>query len=189
MVDRISALAEQYQPGKSGLLGDGDSAGVILQEISSITLYQLAAWPQSVEAVATMVANTIGAEQAPGPGNAQSGKHGSALRVEPLKWWLYGIAAPEIEAEQGSMLDISHSRSQVRVTGTEAVTFLNRHLSLDLREKSFPVDSVASSVIHHVGITLWRSGQGYELFIPRGFALSLWQGLVESATQFGLEVV
>ena len=81
MVDRISALAEQYQPGKSGLLGDGDSAGVILQEISSITLYQLAAWPQSVEAVATMVANTIGAEQAPGPGNAQSGKHGSALRV------------------------------------------------------------------------------------------------------------
>ena len=131
----------------------------------------------------------IGAEQAPGPCKVQSGKHGDALRIEPLKWWLYGVAAPEIEAEQGSMLDISHSRTQIRVTGPEAVTFLNRHLSLDLREKSFPAGSVASSVIHHVGVTLWRSEQGYELFMPRGFALSLWQGLVESATQFGLEVV
>ena len=87
------------------------------------------------------------------------------------------------------MLDISHSRTQVRINGPQAESFLNRHLSLDLREQSFPVGSVASSVIHHVGVTLWRSEQGYELFIPRGFALSLWQGLVESATQFGLEVV
>ena len=189
MVDRISSLVEQYQPGKSGLLAEGDIAGVILEDIGPITLYQLAAWPQSVEAVAKMVADSIGAEQAPGPCKAQSGKHGVALRIEPLKWWLYGVAAPEIEAEQGSMLDISHSRTQVRVTGPEAVTFLNRHLSLDLREKSFPAGSVASSVIHHVGVTLWRSEQGYELFMPRGFALSLWQGLAESATQFGLEVV
>jgi heterotetrameric sarcosine oxidase gamma subunit len=189
MVDRISALAQQYQPGKSGLLGDNNSAGVILENIRAITLYQLAAWPQSVEAVAKMVANTIGGEQAPGPCKAQSGEYGTALRIEPLKWWLYGVAAPEIEAEQGSMLDISHSRTHVRVSGPEAVTFLNRHLSLDLREKSFPVGTVASSVIHHVGVTLWRSEQGYELFMPRGFALSLWQGLVESATQFGLEVV
>lgn len=189
MADRISALVEQYVPGKSGLLDDGDTAGIILEEIRPITLYQLAAWPQSIDAVGKMVENTVGCDQVPEPCKAQCGQHGSALRVEPLKWWLYGVSAPEIDAEQGSMLDISHSRTQLRISGPQAVPFLNRHLSLDLREKSFPVGSVASSVIHHVGVTLWHSKQGYELFIPRGFAVSLWQGLVESATQFGLEVV
>jgi hypothetical protein len=38
-------------------------------------------------------------------------------------------------------------------------------------------------------VTLWRSNEGYELFLPRGFALTLWEGFVESAQQFGLEVV
>ena len=189
MVDRVSALAQHYQPGKSGLLAEGAAAGVMLQDVRDITLYQIAAWPQSIETVGDVVAKTVGSEQAPGPCRAESGDQGFALRIEPLKWWLYGVAAPQMDSEQGTMLDISHSRTQVRVGGPRASDFLNRHLSLDLREASFPVNSVASSVIHHVGVTLWRSDQGYELFIPRGFAMSLWEGFVESATQFGLEVV
>jgi sarcosine oxidase gamma subunit len=40
-----------------------------------------------------------------------------------------------------------------------------------------------------VGVTLRRSDAGYELFIPRGFAVSLWELLVETAEQFGLEIV
>ncbi len=189
MVDRISALADHYHQGKSGILGEDGTAGVILEDIKGITLYQVTAWPDSIEAVAGQVASTAGCQQAPGPGRVEVGEQGVALRIEPLKWWLYGVAATDIDAEQGSMLDISHSRTQIRITGPEAISFLNRHLSLDLREQSFPVGSVASTATHHVGVTLWYSDKGYELFIPRGFALSLWEGLVESATQFGLEVV
>lgn len=189
MVDRNSALTGHYPQGKSGLLRDNGSAGVSLQDITGITLYQVAAWPDTIDAVAAQVAKETGCKQAPGPCQAAVGKQGVALRVEPLKWWLYGVASGEIDAEQGTMLDISHSRTQIRVAGPDAVEFLNRHLPLDLREQSFPVGSVASTATHHVGVTLWRSDEGYELFIPRGFALSIWEGLVESATQFGLEVV
>jgi len=59
---------------------------------------------------------------------------------------------------------------------------------LDLRDASFPVGSVASTAFHHVGITLYRSEAGYDLFLPRGFALSLWEMLLESAAQFGGEI-
>ncbi len=69
-----------------------------------------------------------------------------------------------------------------------AAEFINRHFPLDLREASFPIGSVASSATHHVGVTLWHSADGYELFIPRGFSLSLWEGLVESAEQFGVDI-
>jgi len=80
------------------------------------------------------------------------------------------------------------NRKRLCVAGDDAAEFLNRHFPLDLRDASFPVGTVASSATHHVGVTLWRSDQGYELFIPRGFALSLWEGLVESAEQFGVEI-
>ena len=48
--------------------------------------------------------------------------------------------------------------------------------------------SVASSAIHHVSVKLWRSDSGYHLFIPRGFALSLWEIFLETASQFGYEI-
>lgn len=189
MVDRISALAGFYRTGKFGILGEDQSAGVILENVHDLVLHQVAAWPDTVDAVGKQVAKAAGSKIAPGPCKAEVGSNASLLRIEPLKWWMFGAEAPGVDAEQGATLDISHSRTHLRITGSEAVPFLNRHLSLDLREDSFPVGSVASSVIHHVGVTLWRSEQGYELFIPRGFALSLWEGMVETATQFGLEVV
>ena len=189
MVDRVSALAGFYRTGKFGILGEGEYAGIRIEEVRDLVLHQVATWPDSLESVGKKVAKTAGCKSAPGPCQAEAGKETAMLRIEPLKWWLVGGEAEALDAEQGATLDISHSRTQIRISGDEAVNYLNRHLSLDLREDSFPVGSVASTVIHHVGVTLWRSEQGYELFIPRGFALSIWEGMFESAMQFGVEVV
>ncbi len=187
-VIRASALAGHYGIGKFGTLGADDTPGVILQELADLVLYQVAAWPDTVDQVGKQVADAIGADQAPAPCRSVSSPTGSALRVEPLKWWLCGIRAPDIDVERGTVLDISHSRTRLLITGPDAAEFLNRFLPLDLRESVFPVGSVASSVIHHVGVTLCMSEAGYELFIPRGFALSLWHLFVDVAKQFGLEV-
>ena len=189
MVDRISALAGHYKTGKFGLLGDDGNAGVILEDVKGLVMHQIAAWPDTLDAVGKLAAKAAGCKTAPGPCKAETGEQKALLRIEPLKWWLVGAEAPEVDAEQGATLDISHSRTQLRISGPDAVDFLNRHLSLDLREDSFPVGSVGSTAIHHVGITLWRSADGYEMFIPRGFALTLWEGFIESAEQFGLEVI
>ena len=185
MVDRVSALAGHNQPGHRG---DSGKTGVILHEPQDLLLHQVAAWSDSIDAVGKTLATTIGAKTAAGPGSAVTGSKGSMLRIEPMKWWLVGVAAPTFDAEQAATLDLSHSRTRLCVAGDDAAEFLNRHFPLDLREASFPVGSVASSATHHVGVTLWRSTDGYEMFIPRGFALSLWEGFVESAEQFGVEI-
>ncbi len=185
---RISALAGHYEVGKFGVFGDGSEPGVILQEAPDLILHQVAAWPDTVRLVGKRVAEALGVDQAPAPRQSVSSATGAALRVEPLKWWLSGVRAPDMDAEQGTTLDISHSRTRLRIAGPNAAEFLNRFLPLDLRESAFPVGSVASSGIHHVGVTLWRSSQGYEMLAPRGFALFLWQGFVEVAEQFGVEV-
>lgn len=189
MDSRQSALAGHYHQGKFGILTNGDSAGVQLHEVKGLSLYQVAVWASSIDAVGAQLADVVGCKHAPGPCRAVTAGEAAALRIEPLKWWLYGVQAPAVDAQQGAVLDISHSRAHVRVSGPEAASLLNRLLPLDLREKSFPVGSVASTMIHHVGVTLWLSDRGYELFIPRGFALWLWEGIVETATQFGVEIV
>jgi heterotetrameric sarcosine oxidase gamma subunit len=159
-----------------------------LSEVRQLVLYQLAAWPDTAEAVGARAAGMAGADAAPGPCAVAVGSKGALLRIEPLKWWLYGAQAQEIDPESGAVLDLSHSRAQVRVAGPQARECLNRLVPLDLRPQSFPVGTVAATAMHHVGIALWRSDEGYELFLPRGFAASLWQVLFDTAVQFGVDV-
>ncbi len=172
MVERASALDGHHKIGRFG--ADGDP-GVTLCEVRDLTLWQVAAWPDTLGVVSEKAA-------------AAAATNGMLLHIEPLKWWLVGAQAPELQADQGAVLDLSHSRTHVKIFGPEATTLLNRHLPLDFRDASFPAGSVASTAFHHVGVTLWRSGDGYELLLPRGFAASLWQMLLESAAQFGCEI-
>ena len=185
MADRVSALAGHYAIGH---YGDPESHAVTLHNHVDMALHQIAAWSDTIDTVAQQIAAMTGIKAAPTPGVAAVGKHGTLLRVEPLKWWLLDTVPDDIAPEHGNTLDISHSRTRVQIKGERAAALLNRFLPLDLRDSSFPIGAVASSAIHHVGITLWRSEKAYELFIPRGFALSLWQLLVEVAEQFGLEI-
>lgn len=186
MVERISALDGHYLSGRFGSEGD---TGVCIQLIRDAHLHQVAAWPETIKQVGQSAAQMVGADEAPDAGRSVAGDTGVILRIEPLKWWLLNAKVQPIDSTLGATLDLSHSRTQLRLTGPKAPTLLNRLLPLDLRDGNFRVDSVASSSMHHVGVTLWRSSAGYELFIPRGFALSTWEVLFESAQQFGVEVV
>ncbi len=186
MAERISALAAFYPRGRFGEAGE---VGVVLREIAVSALHQAAAWPEAVDSVAGQLAAAAGVGAAPGPCRAVVGEKASLLRIAPLQWWVYGAPAPDLPPQLGATLDLSHSRCQLRIHGPRAADLLNRHLPIDLRPAAFPVGTVASSAFHHVGVTLWRSDQGFELFLPRGFALSLWQLLLDSAAQFGGEVL
>ena len=186
MAERASALSGHYQRGN---FGKGGEVGVILSEVSGLVLHQLSAWPDTLDQVGLTGAQACVIDKAPGPGRATVGSHGALLRIEPLKWWCYGSQLPELAAEDGTTLDLSHSRTHLRVQGQAAQACLNRLVPVDLRPNGCPLNSVMSTACHHVGITLWYSKDGFELFVPRGFALSLWEVLTDTAAQFGAEVV
>ncbi len=189
MVERVSALNGHYPKGRGG----ADGGDVCFRENLNLSLIQLAAWPETISAVGAKAAAFIGAGEAPGPGKVVATSKGALLRIEPLKWWLVGGSAVELplllSSDEGAVLDISHSRTHLSISGPQAALLLNRHLPLDLREAEFPVGKVASSAFHHTGVTVWRSDQGFELLMIRGFALSLWQLLLESGEQFNADIV
>jgi len=187
MANRVSALEGHYTPGHIGRAGD---PGVVLKELPDLMLTQVAVWPATLQSASAKIATVAGLNEAPGPGQSVTGADGVAmLRVEPLKWWLVGSAAGELSADEGALLDLSHSRTRVSVSGVNALDLLSRHLPLDLRPSSFRSGAVVSTAFHHVGITLWQAEYDYQIFLPRGFAVSLWQMMLETGEQFGCEIV
>jgi methylglutamate dehydrogenase subunit D len=183
MAERVSAL-DGLESNVS--FGVGETVAVRICEVPDLVLHQVAAWPATIADVANKVSDAIGAQSAPGHCRASVGNNGTALRIEPLKWLLVGQVSPSLDADTGTHLDLSHSRTHVRISGPEAATLLNRHIPIDLSDKACPVGSVFSTALHHVGVTVWHSEDGFEVFLPRGFALSVWEVLMETGAQFNV---
>jgi len=185
MAKRSSALESNYLV---GINATNDESRLQLSEIKNLQLRQVAAWPESINKVGSDIANHLNLNEYALPNKAIINNSVVMMRIEPLKWWIIGSDVPMLSSDEGTSLDLSHSLTHLEISGPSASLFLNRHLPLDLREKNFPVNSVASSAIHHVSVKLWRSDTGYHLFIPRGFALSLWEIFLKTASQFGYEI-
>ena len=185
MVNRSSALESNYLVGHNPT---NNESRLQLSEIKNLQLTQVAAWPESVSTVGSNVAHYLNLDEYALPNKAIVNNSIVMMRIEPLKWWIIGSDVPVLSSDDGTLLDLSHSFTHLEITGPSTSLFLNRHLPLDLREKHFPVNSIATSAIHHVSVKLWRSDSAYHIFIPRGFALSLWEIFLETAGQFGYEI-
>ena len=185
MLNRDSAIKQNYNIGKFPF---NDDIGIIFSENYNLTIQQIAVWPEEILNIEKLFSDQFGFQQKIDFNQGEIMKNNSLWRMEPLKWWLMGstISLPE---NLGTSLELSHAFTSIKVGGEKSEILLNRHLPLDLRLENFPIHSSASSAIHHVSVKLFRlSDKEFNLLIPRGFALSIWEILLESASQFGYEI-
>jgi len=163
-------------------------AKISMEEVHPFSLVQIAAWPDTIATVAAFGAKLAGCKRAPRASQAVAGQHGTLLRIEPLKWWAISdrLLGDDLDlaSDTGAILELSDTYTWIKIGGTEAETLLNHFLPLDLREGAFPIDSAASTAFQHVGVKLWRDTAGYNLLIPRSFARSLFEHLIESSRQY-----
>ncbi|XDZ66988.1 sarcosine oxidase subunit gamma [Alphaproteobacteria bacterium LSUCC0684] len=189
MAKTVSALHGHMKKGRYGASG---TPGVIIEEVRVATLVQLAAWPETHSEAGKLAARMAGVRAAPGRGKVKRSKKGELLSIDPLKWWVISdheeISAPSVPVKTGMVLDLSDARTWLRIRGAKAEMLLNHFLPLDFRKDVFSEDDVASTGFHHIGVTVWRAKDGFNLLLPRSFALSLWELLETSAHQYGLEV-
>ena len=187
VVNRISALQGIYEVGCFDLDG---RVGVVLTEVPNLSLTQIVIWPENIKHLALelktkyeIVTNLLDRRVA-------HGNKAVLLQVGPSRWWCYGISELyEIPAEHGVSLDLSHSLVQLRLSGDAARQCLNRLIPIDLRPSACGVDSLFSTSLHHVGVTIWHSKEGFQIFVPRGVACDIWTILRKTSEQFGLEII
>ena len=190
MIAPVSPLHDRRAPGDQGPVGP-DGPGVVLSEISIGALWQIAPWPGRVGPAGAAAAAAAGAGAAPGPGRMVAGSAGRLLRVAPLGLWLTGAEAlprPALDPGDGVVTDLGHARTLIRIDGPAQAALLARLVPLDLRETAFAEGTVATTGLHHVGVTLCRRDAGVDLYVPRSFARALWDHIAAAARQFGLGV-
>lgn len=91
-----------------------------------------------------------------------------------------------------SISDQSDAHAVLRVSGPRARDTLCKLIPVDLHPRAFQIDQVASTVAHHMAVTIWRlpddasGGAVFELAVFRSFAASFWHAFAASAAEFGL---
>ena len=183
---RHSALEANYNVGK---FSNSKKQTLTFKEIKNLEITQIACWPEKLDELNNLLIKKLNINNIPAFNKGIIFENNSLWRMEPLKLWLLNRGI-EISEEIATTLDMSHAFTGIEIKGDSSTLFLNRHLPIDLRSKNFPDLSSASTAIHHVSVKLFKiSLNNYCLYIPRGFALSIWEILLETADQFGYEVL
>ena len=183
---RHSALETIYKVGK---YSSSEKQSLTFKELKSLEILQIACWPDKIDEMNNLISKKLKINNIPSFNKGIIFENKSLWRMEPLKWWLFNKEI-KISEQIATTLDMSHAFTGIEITGDNSSLFLNRHLPIDLRARNFPDLSSASTAIHHVSVKLFKiSSNNYCLYIPRGFALSIWEILLETADQFGYEVL
>lgn len=182
---RYSALQTHYTVGKHS----SKNNILIFKEIKNLQIMQVAVWHDKINEIKKELISYFSISDVPSFNKGIAFANSALWRMEPLKWWIINNNF-KVSEEIATTLDMSHAFTAIEIVGTNSSLFLNRHLPIDLRSKNFPDMSSASSAIHHVSVKLFKlSTNKFCLYIPRGFALSIWDILLETADQFGYEVL
>ncbi|MCB2101454.1 MAG: hypothetical protein KDE22_11325 [Rhodobacterales bacterium] len=184
---RASALATVSRPGV------GPDCGVRLSERPADALVQVAVPAAARAAVADALGHAL-----PDPLTAIDipGKSTRLLWVSADQWWVEardGTAPADLAARLAAAgarpTDQTQARVVVHLAGEHTRDLLAKGWALDLHPRAFPAGACAQSSLAAVSVMLAAVGGGaYDLYIPRSFAQSLWDWLLDAGAEFGVGV-
>ena len=193
-VERQSALEPVYRPGSHGDVESG--IGVILSELRPASIVQLAAWPGEEKTVIAAVAKVMGLSLPDGAGSGACDGAKAAFGIAPGR---FTAASDEddlakafdeaIPASAGTVTDLSHGRTAIRVEGPDAEWVLAKFFAIDFSAAAFPLGAGRSTTHHDIFAQIQRSGPDrFDLYVFRSFARSFWKALCHASEEVGYEV-
>jgi heterotetrameric sarcosine oxidase gamma subunit len=201
VLESRSALANYLtRPGVDGASG---ARGVRLGEAANARLLHLGVYPGGAPKVAAAVLPILGGPLPESPVRAAAMADGLVVRIAPDQCWLLDRSPgrtrdPGLEAklraaiptDAGCVTTLDQARTRLLIEGRSARTLLGKLVAVDLDPAVFPVHGFAQTGIHHVAGLLIRANEDrYELYVPRTFAASTWEVLLDAALSIGYDIV
>jgi methylglutamate dehydrogenase subunit D len=194
MVDRLSPLEPVYRPGIHG--NSKNEVGVTLSETGPGSILQLAAWPGQQDALARIIGTVTGLTLTAEPGDGAAGDGRYAFGIAPGKFTVVDEAedfakafSGKLPVETGTLTDLSHGRTALRIAGPKAEWVLAKLFALDFSPAAFPLNAGRSTMHHDVLAQIQRTGQDrFDLYIFRSFARSFWKTLCHASEEAGYAV-
>jgi heterotetrameric sarcosine oxidase gamma subunit len=192
MVDQLSPLAPVLRPGKHAQ----GSAGVALSEVAPGSIVQLAAWRGEESTVIAAIKEVAGLALPDGAGGGLATETKAAFGFAPGKFLIAdqdeGLAAAfttTVTSAIGTVTDLSHGRTAIRIAGAKAEWVLSKFFAIDFALTAFPIGSGLSTVHHDIFAQIQRTGvDQFDVYVFRSFARSFWNSLRHASEEIGYEV-
>ena len=185
-----SAFAPHLRPGRQGASG-GDA--VTLTEI-----------PRQMVTVQARRGRSAALEGSPPPGRAATDGSVTIYAIAPETWL---VAAPssdrgfiagitETVGQSAAVVDQSHGKATLRVSGARVRDVLDKICRLDLHPTALTPGSCGITEIAHTAVLIARADDGaagsvaaFDLIIPSTFAIHVLEAVETAAREFGVVVV
>lgn len=194
MVDMLSPLAPVWRPGMHGDLSSG--AGVGLAETQPGSIVQVAAWPGQTAGIIAAIADITGLSLPDRPGGGFVTEAKAAFGFAPGRFLVVdeaeGLAASlsaAVPLDLGTVTDLSHGRTAIRVAGPKAEWVLAKFFAIDFALSAFPVGAAVSTAHHDIFALIQRTApDAFDLYVFRSFARAFWTSLCHASEEVGYEV-
>jgi sarcosine oxidase subunit gamma len=174
LLRRRSALASLYLEGEHGAA-------------PQVTLAERRP-PGMVEARLWTEADSLAGIALPRPNRATATGAVTALWLGPRRFLLVGpgLAARLVGAD-AAIVDQGHARVAIRGGGARLRDVLAKGTGIDLAR--FAKNDVAVTILGHVPVALHAAAdESVDVYVPRSYALSLWEWLLAAAEEYGYRV-
>lgn len=182
MSDRASALGPENKPGQYGDLSNG--VGVHLSETRFAFVGELASLAHAAQMTGEIVKKACKEEET-----------SAAFKIAANRWFLAGSSelrdrlVAKTDPANASLIDLTHGRTSLLVSGPKAEWVLSKLFAVDFRQKAFPVDTGLTTMHHDTFAQIHRPYERtFDIFIHRSFARSYWHTLCRAAEEVGYEV-
>lgn len=194
MVERESPLGPDFEPG--AFPNHAGDTGIRLSEATPARIVEACAWPGKEQALRDVIARATGLRVGAAANAAASNKDAAALCIGSGRYLvrsarrdLFERIQAEAAAETGTVADLSHGRTCIRVEGNACGWVLSKLFAVDFHPIAFPPGTGLTTVHHDIFAQIHRSGENrFEIFVFRSFARAFWTALQEAAAETGYEV-
>jgi heterotetrameric sarcosine oxidase gamma subunit len=194
MVEQLSPLEPVWKPGAHGKVLGG--SGVVLEETKPGSIVQVAAFPGEEKALIAIIAEVAGRGLPDGAGGGFIGNGKCAFGFAPGKFMVVdqdeGLGArlkPAVPVQVGTVTDLSHGRTAIRISGPKSEWVLAKFFALDFSLPAFPEGAGRSTAHHDIFAQIQRVGpDAFDVYVFRSFARSFWTALSHASEEVGYEV-
>jgi heterotetrameric sarcosine oxidase gamma subunit len=110
------------------------------------------------------------------------------MKTGPRAFWLIGAGASGLCPQLAgfcAVTPLSHSRTRIFLEGAPARDVLAKGIPLDFHASAFTPGMFAQTGLHHMPVLVHCvSGNRFELYALRTFAVSVWEWLSDAALEF-----
>ena len=197
MIERTSALRACFETGMFGADVDGEP-GITLTERRPLTIVHIAgkaADPVFIDGVK----KACGCGLPMDAGTMATSGDLSIIWLAPTRWLAVapdrgpGVLEKSLRdacGEAGAIIDVSHGRTVIRLSGAEARSVLMKGAPLDFHPKVFTPGRALQSTISQCGALMTCvADDTFDIYVFRAFGQHIWEWVTDASGEFGYTVV